>query len=213
MQHAQAAPPAAVRAGSSGNNVRRHPERGNTVVLALVVLSALGTLGLLALSGIRSSTQTSANDRFHAIALYAAESGGAAAMEYLRAHLDPDAGWTALLETGALDAVPGNNAAPGTTENPFSSDLIASYSIELVNNRGDSGYASGTDTDKRVIIRSTGYGPERAVAVVEWEVQSSATTTQRPCPTYGQKGMSEDNAGRNDCLGSIDTTQAATFTP
>lgn len=191
----------------------RDPERGNTVVLALVVLSALGTLGLLALSGIRSSTQTSANDRFHTIALYAAESGGAATMEYLRAHLDPDTGWTALLATGALDDVAGNNAAAGTPDNPFSSDLLASYSIELVNNRGDSGYASGTDTDKRVIIRATGYGPERAVAVIEWEVQSSATTTQRPCPTYGQKGMSEDNAGRNDCLGSIDTTQAATFTP
>lgn len=193
--------------------MKRDPERGNTVVLALVVLSALGTLGLLALTGTRSSMQTAANDRFHQIALYAAESGGAAAMDYLRGNLDPADGWTALLTSTALDAVPGNNAQPGTPENPFSTDMQASYTIEIFNNRSDSGFSSGTDTDKRVIIRSTGYGPERAVAVIEWEVQSSASTTQRPCPTYGQKGMSEDNSGRNDCLGAIDTTQAATFTP
>jgi hypothetical protein len=193
--------------------MKRNPESGNTVVLAMVVLTALGTLGMITLSGNRSSVQTTANDRFHSIALYAAESGGAAAMEYLRANLDPDTGWTALLAAGALDSVPGNDAQPGTPENPFSADIGASYTIELLNNRSDSGYASGTDTDKRVIIRSTGYGPDRAVAVVEWEVQSSATTTQRPCPTYGQKGMSEDNSGRNDCLSSIDTSQTATFTP
>jgi hypothetical protein len=193
--------------------VKRHPERGNTVVLALIVLSALGTLGMLALTGTRSSTQTTANDRFHSIALYAAESGGAAAMEYLRANLDPNENWTAALASAAWDSIAGNNAEPGEDGNPFSTDMHASYSIEILNNTDDTGYSGGTDTDQRVIIRSTGYGPERAVAVLEWEVQSSASTTQRPCPTYGQKGMSEDNAGRNDCLGNIDTTQAATFTP
>jgi hypothetical protein len=193
--------------------VKRNPERGNTVVLALIVLSALGTLGMLSIIGIRSSSQTTANDRFHSIALYAAESGGAAAMEYLRANLDPNTGWTSLLSPGAIDDVAGNNVAHGASGNPFSSDIKASYMVEIFNNRNDTGYSSGTDTDKRVIIRSTGYGPDRAVAVIEWEVQSSASTVERPCPTYGQKGMSEDNAGRNDCLGTIDTSQTATFTP
>lgn len=193
--------------------MKRNPEAGNTVVLALIVLSALGTLGMLAVTSARSSTQTTANDRFHSIALYAAESGGAAAMEYLRANLDPDQGWTAALEETAWEGIVGNNAPHGSEENPFSADLPATYSVEILNNRSDSGFSTGQDTDKRVIIRSTGYGPDRAVAVIEWEVQSSASTTQRPCPTYGQRGMSEDNAGRNDCLGSIDTTQAASFSP
>lgn len=193
--------------------MKRNPEAGNTVVLALIVLSALGTLGMLAVTSARSSTQTTANDRFHSIALYAAESGCAAAMEYLRANLDPDQGWTAALEETAWEGIVGNNAPHGSEENPFSADLPATYSVEILNNRSDSGFSTGQDTDKRVIIRSTGYGPDRAVAVIEWEVQSSASTTQRPCPTYGQRGMSEDNAGRNDCLGSIDTTQAASFSP
>jgi len=193
--------------------MRRNPERGNTVVLALIVLSALGTLGMLALTSARSSTRTTANDRFHSVALYAAESGGAAAMEYLRANLDPTDGWSAALAASTWDSIAGNNVAHGTPGNPFSDDLPASYSVAILNNRSDSGFAGGTDTDRRVIIRSTGYGPERAVAILEWEIQSSASTTQRPCPTYGQKGMSEDNSGRNDCLGAIDTTQAASFSP
>jgi hypothetical protein len=25
----------------------------------------------------------------------------------------------------------------------------------------------------------------------------------RPCPSYSQKGLSEDGAGRNDCLGTF----------
>lgn len=191
----------------------RNPESGNTVVLALIVLSALGTLGMLALTAARSSTQTTANDRFHAIALYAAESGALAAMEYLRGNLDPASGWTAALAASAWAQIPGNDAAPGSSENPFSSDLHASYVVEIRNNPSDSGFGSGQDTDQRVVIRSTGYGPERAIAVIEWEVKSAASTVQRPCPTYGQKGMTEDNSGRNDCLGAIDTTQAATFTP
>lgn len=193
--------------------MKRNPEAGNTVVLALIVLSALGTLGMLAVTAARSSTQTTANDRFHAIALYAAESGGAAAMEFLRANLDPDQGWTAVLAETAWEGIVGNNAAHGSSENPFSADMPAMYSVEILNNRSDIGYSTAQDTDKRVIIRSTGYGPDRAVAVIEWEVQSSASTIERPCPTYGQRGMSEDNAGRNDCLGSIDTNHTASFSP
>jgi hypothetical protein len=191
----------------------RNSESGNTVVLALIVLTALGTLGMLALAAAKSATQTTANDRFHQIAQYAAESGAAAAMEYMRGQLDPTNGWSALLDADEWTNIPGNNIASGDPDNPFSDDMRAMYTVEILNNRSDTGFATATDTDKRVIIRSTGYGPDRAVAVVEWEVQSSATTMQRPCPTYGQKGMSEDNSGRNDCLGAIDTTQTASFSP
>ena len=35
----------------------------------------------------------------------------------------------------------------------------------------------------------------------------------RPCPSYGQKGMAEDGAGRNDCLTTVISTDVATYSP
>ena len=185
----------------------------------MVVLTALGTLSMLTVLSVRGGIQTTANDRFHAIAQYAAESGGAAAMEFLRTSLDPNLGWTALVtpsNTPPLESptgVLGNDIPAGDSGNPFSADLHASYRVELLNNRSDSGFLAGTDDDTRVIIRSTGYGPNGAVAIIEWDVKTAASMVQRPCTTYAQKGESEDNSGRNDCLGTIDTTQSASFRP
>lgn len=187
-------------------------------MLALVVLTALGTLSTLTVFSVRSGTATTANDRFHTIAMYAAESGGAAAMSFLRTNIDVATGWTAFVSPGNAappqpTGIVGNNQLPGTSDNPFTASLQAHYKVEILNNRSDSGFAGGTDTDSRVIIRSTGYGPDGAVAIIEWEVTTSVSTASRPCPNYGQRGISEDNSGRNDCLGLIDTSQAATFQP
>jgi hypothetical protein len=194
---------------------RRDPQRGNSLVLALVILSALGTLATLTTASIKGAIQTAGTDKFHTIAVYAAESGGAAAMDYLRGVVDTQTGFTALLQTGATspDAIAGNNRLPGQAGNPFSSDLSAYYRVEIDNNRNDTGYATQTDTDHRVVIRATGYGPDGATAIIEWDVQSAGGRVRRPCPVYAQKGESEDNAGRNDCLGTIDTSQSAEFSP
>jgi hypothetical protein len=184
-------------------------------VLALVILSALGTLGMLTVGGVRAAIKTTGNDRFHSIALYAAESGGAAAMDYLRGVVDPTTGFTAVLQSGQTspDDIIGNNKVPGATGNPFSADMNAYYRVEISNNRSDSGYATNTDNDKRVVLRSTGYGPDGAVAIIEWDIASAGGRITRPCPVYAQKGQSEDNAGRNDCLGTIDTSQSSSFAP
>lgn len=184
-------------------------------MLALVILSALGTLGMLTVGGVRAGIKTTGNDRFHSIALYAAESGAAAAMDYLRGVIDPTTGFTTLLQSGSPspDEIVGNNKQSGETGNPFSTDMHAYYRVEISNNRGDSGFATNVDNDKRVVIRSTGYGPDGAVAVIEWDVSSAGGRVTRPCPVYAQKGQSEDNAGRNDCLGTIDTTQSGSFAP
>ncbi len=184
-------------------------------MLALIILSALGTLGMLTVGGVRAGIKTTGNDRFHSIALYAAESGGAAAMDYLRGVVDPTTGFTGILQSGqpSPDGVVGNNKVSGATGNPFSDDIHAYYRVEILNNRSDSGYATNTDTDKRVVIRATGHGPDGAVAVIEWDVASAGGRITRPCPVYAQKGQSEDNAGRNDCLGTIDTSQSASFAP
>ena len=34
-----------------------------------------------------------------------------------------------------------------------------------------------------------------------------------PCPAYGQRGVAEDGAGRNDCVGDINDTDVATYRP
>ncbi len=178
-------------------------------------MSGLGTLGLLTMVSVNGGLQTVGNDRFHTTALYAAESGGAAAMAYLRGVVDPSSGFSALLQSGhaSPEDIVGNNRSPGEAGNPFSDDLRASYHVELVNNRGDSGFAKNTDTDKRIVIRATGYGPDGATAIIEWDVQSAGGRLRRPCPVYAQKGQSEDNSGRNDCLGTVDTSQTAAFAP
>ncbi len=196
----------------------RHPERGNSLLLALIVLGALGTLSALTVVTVQGGLATAGNDRYHAIAVYAAESGGAAAMDFLRKNINLSTGWTAYVSprntTPQQPTFPGNNQAVGATGNVFSADLLASYSVQILNNRNDPGYTLGTDGDKRVVIHSTGYGPNGAVAVIEWDVSGAAALgIGRPCSVYSQRNESEDDSGRNDCLGVINTGDSATFRP
>jgi hypothetical protein len=196
----------------------RNPEAGNSLVLAMIIMTALGTLSMLTVMSVRGGTQTTSADRFHAIALYAAESGAAAGMDFLRTNLNASTGWQAYISANNATVqspsdIPGNNITSGTSGNLFSNDQNAYYKVEIYNNRSDTGYLAGRDDDKRVIIRSTGYGPAGATAIVEWEIKSAASTVQRPCPNYGQKNESEDNSARNDCLGTIDTGVVGTYTP
>jgi hypothetical protein len=139
-------------------------------------------------------------------------------MDFLRKHIVLSSGWTSYVSArNALPPqpdLPGNNHAPGAAGNLFTADVRASYSVEIRNNLDDSGFATGADNDKRVVIRSTGYGPNGAVAVIEWEISAqNVTGTGRPCSVYAQKNQSEDDAGRNDCLGAINTGDTATFRP
>ena len=88
--------------------------------------------------------------------------------------------------------------------------MQASFSVAIYNNRNDTGWAAGTDADKQIVIRSTGYGPNGAMAVIEWEISAANVTgLGRPC-TSNQKNQSEDGAGRNDCLGSVDFNAVTT---
>jgi hypothetical protein len=108
----------------------------------------------------------------------------------------------------------GNRALPNTPGNLFSADMNAWYEVEILNNLDDPGFAGGDDTDENVIIRATGHGANGATAQVEWAVRANAITgLGRPCPSYGQKGMAEDGAGRNDCLSNVVSTDVATYSP
>jgi hypothetical protein len=192
--------------------------RGNSLVLAMVVLAALGTLSALTVVSVKGGIATVGNDRFHAIAVYSAESGGAAAMDFLRKNVNLATGWKSYVSASNASPpqpnLPGNNQASGTAGNLFSSDMQGSYSVQILNNRSDSGFATGDDNDKRVVIRSTGYGPNGSVAAIEWDITAqNVTGLGRPCSVYAQRNESEDDSGRNDCLGTINTADTATFRP
>jgi hypothetical protein len=196
----------------------RHRERGNSLVLALVVLGSLGTLSMMTVVTVKGGLATVGSERFHTIAVYAAESGGAAAMDFLRKHIHLATGWTSYVSASNASPpqpnLPGNNQVSGAGGNLFSPDVLGWYSVQILNNRGDPGFATGEDRDKRVVIRSTGYGPDGAVAIVEWEITGqNVTGLGRPCSMYAQRNQSEDDSGRNDCLGVINTGDTATFRP
>jgi Tfp pilus assembly protein PilX len=159
--------------------LRRDPERGNSLLLALIVMSSLATLGSLTVVSVQSSLKASTNDRSGSIATYAAESGGAIAIEFLRTNYVEVANyWSAYTHpknlTIEVPAFASNGAQPGNPANPFSADLNAWFNVEILNNRDDPNFNTGTDGDGQLIIRSTGHGPQGSVAIIEWEVRRFA---------------------------------------
>jgi hypothetical protein len=136
----------------------RNRQHGNTMVLALIVMSALATLGTLTVVSVQSSLKASTADRSQALALYAAESGAAIIMDYLRHNFDqtlmttgpggppwfrPKA-WSALVKPlnepqVSLDVTePTSGAKPGTANNPFLGDgIVAWYETKILNNKDD----------------------------------------------------------------------------
>jgi len=184
----------------------------------MIVLAALGTLSALTVVSVQGGIAATGNDRYHALAVYAAESGAAAAMDFLRTNINLTTGWRTYISANNASPpqpnLPGNNRDVGAAGNVFSSDVQGWYSVQILNNRSDSGFSTGNDNDKRVVIHSTGYGPNGAVSVIEWEITGQTVTgLGRPCSVYAQRDESEDGSGRNDCLGALNTSDTATFRP
>jgi hypothetical protein len=139
------------------------------MVVMLIVLVALGTIaGLTVISVQGGATQTS-TQRFSAMALYAAESGAAVAMDWLKSQYTPADKFTPVLGQ-APDRLPGNGVQPGQGGNLLSADQQGWYQVTLVNNAGDPG-GSNVDTDSIVVIQVTGHGPNDAMRRLEWEVR------------------------------------------
>lgn len=198
-------------------------ERGNALLVALIALTGLISLAGITVLSVQGGIATSASDRFNAIALYSAESGAAAGMDYLRKNITISGGFGRFPSTfispsnnapPQLTDIPGNNKPPGDPANLFAPQLQAWYTVEILNNRGDSGYAAGLDQDGILIIRATGHGPDGATAQVEWEINGNGSTSATtPCPSYAQKDMAENGAGANDCLSTVNATSTATYRP
>lgn len=159
----------------------KREERGGVIVLAMIVLASLSILAGLTVVATESNLATTKTQRFHDIAEYAAESGAAAAMVYLKDKFDltgTGTKYTAQISAGntaplSPSGIPGNGVASGAPGNPFSQDMRASYSVMLLNNRADPGFASGFDTDGIIQIYVTGYGPDGSVSSMSWEVQGT----------------------------------------
>jgi hypothetical protein len=190
------------------------------MLIALIAIGGLITLGGMTVLSVQGGLTAVSHDRHRSAALYAAESGAAVAMIYLRASIQPAPKyWSDYVEPGNTNPqlpadLPGNTAQPGDADNIFSDDMVAWYEVEILNNRDDTGFASGDDQDGVVVIRSTGHGPNGTTAQVEWQVRTGlGPAPGRPCPSYGQRGVAEDGAGRNDCLGVIDIGDSATYRP
>jgi hypothetical protein len=155
--------------------MRRASERGGVLIVAMVVLVALLGLGALTILAVTSSSRASSHERFQSIALYAAESGLWAGIDYLRG--SPD--WSADLASNPNASIPGNGAPPGDPGSLLSADLGAWYEVEVLNNVGDDGPG---DTDGILLLRSTGHGPNGARVVVEIEVQDGPPISGPPPP-------------------------------
>lgn len=197
----------------------RAHQRGTVMLVVLLALAGLVALGGITALAVTGSARASTHARFKAIAMYAAESGASAAIDFLRKQSAQGVAWSTFVTAHngspfAPTGIVGNDVAPGDTGNPFSEDEQAWYDVILLNNPTDPGFAAGEDQDHRIVIRATGYGPDGATAQIEWEVKSNfAAGSSSHCPAYGQRGLAEDGAGRNDCLLTIDSSQTANYTP
>jgi hypothetical protein len=199
---------------------RAAQQQGSAMVVAMVSLAGLLGLGMVSVLTLGGGVAAAANERFKIVATYAAESGLAAGMAYLREQYTLNTYWTSLVSPSNGDpqspeAIPGNHATDDSEEYLFTDGSSAWYEVIMLNNPSDPSFAAGVDSDGRMVIRSTGHGPNGAIAILELEIISPGGTTKigRPCPGYGQRGMAEDNGGRNDCLQDIDGSKVSTFTP
>ncbi len=205
---------------SSGARPRRNiRERGSVLIVASLIMLALITLaGLSRLAAVGANKSTN-HDYFKSIALYSAESGLAAGMDFLRKNRNAGENWSEFVSPNnetppSPFQVPGNNVLNGESGNLFSPKMVAWYRVTIYNNENDTGFQSGTDDDARVILRSVGHGPDGSRVILEVDVRAKGmVSAQRPCPSYGQRNMSAEGAGRNDCLSTIEATSATSYRP
>ena len=139
------------------------------MIVMLIVLVALGTIAGLTVISVQGGAAQMSAQRFSAIALYAAESGAAAAMSWVRDRHEGEKHLSLAL-SAPTPAIPGNGARPGEPGNLLSDDQQAWYEVTLLNNPGDPG-GVGIDTDDIVVIQATGHGPGGALRRVEWAVR------------------------------------------
>jgi hypothetical protein len=74
--------------------------------------------------------------------------------------------------------------------------------VTVLNNEEDPGFTSGEDQDSIIVLRSTGYGPNRTRVALEVEVQSpcGGTGTSGGCGNdYAQGYVNAQNTSMSGC--------------
>jgi len=189
-------------------------QRGSVMVVAMVTLSGLLAVAALTLVKVKRGLNASSQSRFQSMALFAAESGIAAGMDFLRAN-NSSGDFNAVLGQTPT-GIAGNTIASGQPGSLFSDGVEMSYTVRIENNRDDPQFAIDplVDSDNIVVLHVVGRGPGNSMVVLEMEVRGAiGNTGGRPCPGYAQGNISEDGAGRNDCLGTINGNEVQTYTP
>lgn len=194
-------------------------------MVALVALAGLG--GFTALS-VQGGVQAQSAARFNSVALYAAESGAASTMEFLRNNIDPVSNWTAFVHQNNVGAVPeplvpGSLVVPDAlnkTENlhhdaslPQIDQYPGWFKVTILNNESDPGFGLTAspgvilDTDARLRLRVVGYGPNGASVTLEIDVtaNNADALTGLPCSYEAQQGLGAQNAGVGCITQDIDT--------
>jgi hypothetical protein len=144
------------------------------MIVMMIVLVALGTIAGLTVISVQGGSAQASAQRFSSMALYAAESGAAVTMDWLKGQQNGTL-FTAPLDT-ALANLPGNGVRPGEAGNLLSNDQQGWYEVTLTNNRAD---PNVTDTDGIVVIQVTGHGPSGALRRLEWEVRWAPAPTSK----------------------------------
>ncbi len=199
----------------------RHGERGAALIVALVAVTALLGIGMVTMLTVRSDTAASGADRFQQVALYAAESGAAAGMEFVRDKSDATTKFSAYVEPNNVSpqsptGVLGNAVQPGETHNPFTDSPNTWYQVTILNNPEDSGFAAGNDTDGTIILRSTGHGPNQTQVTIEMIVRlgTGAADPGSVCRTdYAQGFDNSSNSNTAGCSAAISTATLRSANP
>lgn len=185
------------------------------MIISMLALVALISIGGLTVLSVQGGLTGGSHQRFKAMALYAAESGAAVAMDYLRARYDQTKRWSDFVNQNnnppfdPLD-LPGNNIAHGAAGNLFGPDMKVSYQVQILNNEDDPGYdndppGENRDQDGRIILSVTGFAPNDVAAQIHWEVKFDGPSgLGQMCGGYGGQGGGGADGSGNDCGSAVD---------
>jgi hypothetical protein len=208
----------------------RKRQRGAALLLAMIAITALLSLGALTVLTVQIEHQSGGSGRFEQQALYVAESGAYAGIDYLRTNCETVDLFSKYVSidnatiqepTGIL----GNKAMPMQTGNPFGSTNTALwYEVSIKNNDSDPGFHGpapcpgspsnpGPDCDSIVVIRSTGHGPDNAVATVEVTVQNNSCLAAFCAQEYAQRDVGERNTASVACSQRVTNSTLRSYHP
>jgi hypothetical protein len=196
----------------------RDPEKGAALIVALVALVALLGIGGVTILAVQSETRSSGSDRFTQAAMYAAESGAAAGMEYIRNNCSITDLFSDFVEPNNVNPQKpadlfGNMKQPGDAQNPFTAGSQLWYEVTLLNNPGDGGFTLGEDHDGIIMLQIVGHGPNGAQATLQLDLQNTLCLANFCEIEFAQRGVTSRNDAVAACSAQVESAQTQTIVP